>query len=300
MLSHRILAILSFVFIHGTRAGNNTCLNNSMDWFTQSVGETPCRVNERLRGLCSPGFQVGNMGYIPPGDKCGDQVGKALHRYSQGTFGIDNRRGMLLQYCGICASMLCMSCQYGIGSGENGDYGFDAPQSLGGTYGQFLNDCGRPTNQSLPTTVQKAVCNAKIKIPSYVYTPSWQTTGEWYFYYTRQTAQLQINSGDNETSTRCNEVFATAQCRVECTCKGIAFGGVALLFLGAVAGFFLSKRFAWWGRNRGMVDLVEGHDKYGVVYEPYRCTTSATQLITTAPILHNAQGDSEWTYTGSS
>ena len=33
-------------------AGNTTCLTDEMDWYTNVVGETPCRTYERLRQLC--------------------------------------------------------------------------------------------------------------------------------------------------------------------------------------------------------------------------------------------------------
>ncbi|KAF8593546.1 hypothetical protein BDV93DRAFT_228673 [Ceratobasidium sp. AG-I] len=63
MLIRRLL-LVAFTII-GVEAGNTTCKSNSLDWFTESVGETPCRVYERLRQTCSPSFQVGNMKAVP-------------------------------------------------------------------------------------------------------------------------------------------------------------------------------------------------------------------------------------------
>ncbi|CAE6446594.1 unnamed protein product [Rhizoctonia solani] len=187
MLNHSFIIVLSLLALGGVQAGNTTCLNNSMDWFTQSVGETPCRVYEQLRRLCVPSFNIKNMSYVAPGDKCIDQLGDCC-----------------CNSVAFSLSMLCMSCQYGIGSGENGDFDFDAPV---GTYAQYLNNCGKATNESLPDSVQKAACNAKLKLPAYIYKPSWTNTGEWYFYYTRLTAQLRIGSGENGTDSRCNQVL---------------------------------------------------------------------------------------------
>lgn len=272
MLAHGIILALSLMGI--ANAGNTTCLNNSMDWFTQSVGESPCQVYERLRGTCSPGFQVGNMPNTAPGDTCGDQVSACC-----------------CNTVAFALSMLCMSCQWGIGSGVNQDFGFDAPV---GTYGKYLSNCGRPSNRTLPDTVQMATCKQNIKIPSYVYNPSWETTGEWYFYYTRQTAELQIKSGENETSicadmllkaaASSNSVASATQSLAFPTSTtgndlaanrdspppvgaivGGVFGGLALLAGGAVVGYFFSRRRT----NRGVVDLMEESDKPGMVYEPY-------------------------------
>ncbi|CAE6491019.1 unnamed protein product [Rhizoctonia solani] len=277
---------ISLVSIHGIRAGNTTCLNDSMDWFTQSVGETPCRVYERLRSLCVPGFQVGNMNYTAPGDRCVDQLGACC-----------------CNSVAFSLSMLCMSCQYGVGSGLNKNYGIDAPE---GTYEQYLNKCSGPKNDSLPDQVQKAVCNTGLKIPSYAYRPSWISTGEWFSYYVRQAAEIQINSGENDTSARCNGLFANNTSNISTPQSGIyipmggvvgiAIGGFVLLCLSLVAGSFFGRWLARRGKNKEMVDLMEEDNRPEIAYEPYPYTTSATQPIAPGPILHDIHDDSEWAY----
>ncbi|QRW09310.1 P-loop containing nucleoside triphosphate hydrolase protein [Ceratobasidium sp. AG-Ba] len=100
-----------------SQTGNTTCKTTSLDWFTQSVGETPCRTYERLRQTCNPSYLVGSLSPDPPGNQCDDQL---------------------------------------LGSREwgHGDTGFDA---AAGSYQIFLGKCGAGTNQSLPTITQKAL-----------------------------------------------------------------------------------------------------------------------------------------------
>ncbi|KAH7339020.1 hypothetical protein B0J17DRAFT_706283 [Rhizoctonia solani] len=184
MLVYSMLAVLSLVSINGVRAGNTTCLNNSMGWFTQPVRETPCSCGV---------FQVGNMDYIAPGDQCLDQLGEVIFKL----FPHNVSKNAVLGTCccnsaAFSLSMLCISCQYGVGSGVNGNYGIDAPiRSVPYMRTSVFIDMGLRTNHQ----AQKAVCNAKLKIPSYAYGPSWITTGEC--------------SGTNDTSTRRNGVFVT-------------------------------------------------------------------------------------------
>ncbi|KAG8704534.1 hypothetical protein FRC08_002184, partial [Ceratobasidium sp. 394] len=135
------------------RAGNTTCKTTSLDWYTQSVGETPCRTYERLRQSCNPQYQVGNFGPNPPGDRCDDQVSTCCSNS-----------------VAFALSMLCENCQYGLGSSINGDTGFDA---AAGTYQIYLGRYGPGTNQSLPKITQAAVCNQGINIPNYLYTLFW-------------------------------------------------------------------------------------------------------------------------------
>ncbi|KAG8772721.1 hypothetical protein FRC12_002918, partial [Ceratobasidium sp. 428] len=170
------LAALTTVAV--VKAGNTTCKTTSLDWYTRSVGETPCRTYERLLQTCDSKYQVGNFPPTQPPDTCDTQVSTCC-----------------CNSISFALSMLCQNCQYGVGSGTNGDTGDDAKP---GSYGVYLGKCSPITNQSLPNTAQTAACNQGISIPNYLYTLFWNQ-GDWYYEYTRQTADLQIQSKQNGT-----------------------------------------------------------------------------------------------------
>ncbi|CAE6491017.1 unnamed protein product, partial [Rhizoctonia solani] len=229
MWAHSLFLLVSFIAMHRNwvEAGNTTCLTTSVDWFTQSVGETPCRVYEQLRQICNPKYEVGNMDWELPGDKC--DVGDCC-----------------CNTVAFALSMLCMNCQYG--------REINAPD---GTYPKYLNTCGQITNTTLPAAIQKAACSSGIKLPSYVYRPSWQTSGAWYYEYTRSQAELKIQSGENGTEYKCNGLIAnestsaipvpTSDAPLDKThiptggIIGFTLGGIALLCLGAICGYLFSN-----------------------------------------------------------
>ncbi|KAJ7882690.1 hypothetical protein B0H13DRAFT_2047930 [Mycena leptocephala] len=63
-------------------------------------------------------------------------------------------------------SMLCLNCQQDIGTGTGFDAGVGACQD-------YLGQCGSPQTFKLPTDIQTAVCNEKIKIDDDIYTNGW-------------------------------------------------------------------------------------------------------------------------------
>jgi hypothetical protein len=81
------------------------------------------------------------------------------------------------------------SCQQDIGTGT----GFDAGAALSfflvrlhahshpgvGAYQDYLGPCGSPQTFKLPTDIQTAVCNEKIKIDDDIYTNGW-SDGSWF------------------------------------------------------------------------------------------------------------------------
>ncbi|KAG9120345.1 hypothetical protein FRC07_004198 [Ceratobasidium sp. 392] len=180
--------------------------------------------------------------------------------------------------------MLCENCQYGIGSGVNGDNGFDGAP---GTYQIFLGGCGAGTNQSLPNTVQTAVCNQGIGIPNYLYTLFWGD-GAWFYEYTRGDAALQIQSGQNVTKF-CNSTNTSKTSSITTPTSsstrspsasskpqddssgpnigaivGGAVGGVGLLVIAVLVFWFSRRRRS----RRGSVDLAE-EKQPDMTFEPY-------------------------------
>ncbi|KAJ8595086.1 hypothetical protein M405DRAFT_403822 [Rhizopogon salebrosus TDB-379] len=142
-------------------AGDTTCLSSQLDWYTSAVGETPCMTYQRLRQICNNNYVVGNFAATTPGDHCADQVSDCC-----------------CNSVAFALSMLCMNCQEDAVPGDV--IGIDAPA---GTYTAYLNNsgsvCSPITNQSLPTTVQQAVCNLNIKIDNFLYNRSYWSDGSW-------------------------------------------------------------------------------------------------------------------------
>ncbi|KAG8709812.1 hypothetical protein FRC09_000454, partial [Ceratobasidium sp. 395] len=185
-------------------------------------------------------------------------------------------------------SLLCLNCQYGTGSGNGQDTGLDAPA---GYYRTYLGNCQPVTNRSLPNTVQTAACNQGIKIPNYLYTLFWDQ-GDWYYEFTRQTAQLQIQSGQNgtkcPTSTSSARPSSTAPTSSPSTnpnldnssspnvgaIVGGVVGGVGLLVIAALVFWFSRHRRS--KETSDLIDLTEEREP-NMTFEPYVDRPAAVQ-----------------------
>ncbi|KAG8696419.1 hypothetical protein FRC08_007159 [Ceratobasidium sp. 394] len=175
--------------------------------------------------------------------------------------------------------MLCLNCQYGTGSSVNGDNGYDM---RAGAYQYYLGRCDPVTNQSLPKITQTAVCNQGIRIPNYLYTLFWGD-GAWYYEFTKQTAQLQIQSGQNSSRCAAPSTSRTSSVppptataprpnprpnnssnpNVGAIIGGVV-GGVGLLVIAALVFWFSRRR-----RSGEIVDLAEGEREPVMTFEPY-------------------------------
>ncbi|CAE6434642.1 unnamed protein product [Rhizoctonia solani] len=249
MLAHRILVFVGLI-AGIVRAGNTTCKNTSLDWYTRSVGETPCRTYERMRQICDRDYQVGDFRTSIPGDNCGGQPATCC-----------------CNSVSFALSMLCMNCQHGVGSGLDGDNGYDA---RAGAYGLYLDNCGRPVNKTLPDTIQTAACRQNIKLPHFIYSIFW-SGGDWYYRFNRETAQSEISDGKNNTgicptpSPTVSTVSGTETITPTAVPTSSEFntpvgaiaggvvGGVVALAATVLLGFYISRR----QRNRGVIDLTE-------------------------------------------
>ncbi|KAJ1302832.1 hypothetical protein OPQ81_003136 [Rhizoctonia solani] len=270
MLAHGALFLVASI-AGIAQAGNTTCKTTSLDWYTQSTGETPCRTYERLRQVCSADYQVGSFRSTTPGDNCGGQPATCC-----------------CNSVSWALSMLCMNCQYGVGSSVNGDTGFDAGA---GAYGIYLSNCGKPTNKSLPDNVQTAVCRQDIKLPSFLYNLFW-VDGAWFYEYSKGTAQLDMSSGNNNTglcptssssavptATGTGTLSPTSQpssssqsnTPVGAIAGGVV-GGVVLLAAAVFLGFFISRRRK---DKRGVIDLTEENKSPSATFEPYNLPPGA-------------------------
>ncbi|KAK7451740.1 hypothetical protein VKT23_012420 [Stygiomarasmius scandens] len=178
-------SLLFALHFSSSLAGNTTCADNGMDYYTNLVGETPCRTYERLRQICNNQYQVGTMNVNTPPDFCDEQVADCC-----------------CNSVAFALSMMCLTCQQGFSQNPNG---YDAGK---GAYQMYLTAdrsgfCSPNKNQSLPDDIQAAVCNQKIKIFDDLYSLFWGD-GTWFYQFTAQTINRDINSKANNTFTHCD------------------------------------------------------------------------------------------------
>ncbi|KAF9233224.1 hypothetical protein BU15DRAFT_54201 [Melanogaster broomeanus] len=182
------LAIAGFFSLDVVKAGNTTCAGNLTDWYTEAVGETACATYQRLRQICNPQYQVPSFRANTPGDQCDDQLQECC-----------------CNSISWALSMLCMNCQWDVIGGSSA--GIDAGVGAYGMYraptGKF---CSPGTNQSLPTDIQTAVCNAGIKLDNFLYGLFWNDGS---CVYTMDTASRDQITNNNNTFTHCNSTTLT-------------------------------------------------------------------------------------------
>ncbi|KAJ7227740.1 hypothetical protein B0H12DRAFT_1030325 [Mycena haematopus] len=157
-------------------ADNLSCTGTGMDWYINMVGETPCQTYQSLRQICNSQYTVGVQNINTPPDTCTDQVS-----------------GCCCNTIAFSLSMLCLNCQQNIGTG----IGIDAGT---GAYTDYLNGCSNPQSFKLPTDIQTAVCNEKLKIDDDIYTNGWPD-GSCVF--TSETIQKDNIVANNNSFTHC-------------------------------------------------------------------------------------------------
>jgi len=181
LYSFSAAVVLTFLAGPVLGGGNTTCAGSALDWYTNTVGETPCMTYQRLRQICNSEYEVPSFRANTPGDNCDDQLSACC--------------------CNSIAwalSMLCMNCQWDVNGGSVS--GIDAGIPAYYWY-RFSNGnggyCGDGTNQTLPSNIESAVCNQGIKLENFLYSLFWNT-GAWYYTYTRETAESdQAADGTN-------------------------------------------------------------------------------------------------------
>ncbi|KAJ7624845.1 hypothetical protein FB45DRAFT_751375 [Roridomyces roridus] len=160
-ISRRLLRSSLLIMVSLVAADNLDCTGIGMDWYITMVGETPCVTYQNLRRICDAEFAVGIMSVNTPPDYCADQVADCC--CNSVSFGL---------------SMLCLKCVL-VSAFRNG---IDARVGAYQTYlnGSSLSHCRNPVFQGLPTNIQTAVCNEKIKINNDLYSFDAWTNGAWY------------------------------------------------------------------------------------------------------------------------
>ncbi|KAL0954946.1 hypothetical protein HGRIS_003879 [Hohenbuehelia grisea] len=258
------------------------CVSSAVDWFTNFTGETPCRTYERVRQICNSNFRVGTMNSNATdgqsADVCNDEVADCC-----------------CNSVAFTLSTLCMTCQYG--NGPDGD----GRNAVPGAYQSYLtnrgeNDfCSPITNRSFTPQVQAAVCDAKIKIPDYLY-PFFWSDGSCVF--SRQTFTKDANAfGPKDSYTKCNftdadlaagsasstssgsdgipsqtGTAAASSATPQSSSQNLSGGAIAGIVIGIVVFLFLSATILWMLRrqqriirtlSKGSGVPLEYHDDMG-------------------------------------
>ncbi|KAK0457440.1 uncharacterized protein EV420DRAFT_1643782 [Desarmillaria tabescens] len=159
----KVLFGLSFLVPYLLAQDHTQCVDSGSDWYTSVTGETPCRTYERLRKICNSNYVLGALGPKTPPDTCDDQVADCC--CNSIAFGL---------------SMLCLTCQRGIGSSGNG---IDA--------GAFTND------------IQTAVCNNELKIHDNFYDRVFWSDGSWFYTWSREFMEKTNAADANNSFTHC-------------------------------------------------------------------------------------------------
>ncbi|KAK0196746.1 hypothetical protein F5146DRAFT_15479 [Armillaria mellea] len=165
---HKTLLGLSFIVPYVFAQDHTQCVDSGSDWYTSVVGETPCRTYERLRKICNSQYVLGALSTKTPPDTCDDQVADCC--CNSIAFGL---------------SMMCLTCQRGIGSSG---IGTDAGK---GAYQLYLKHgsnsfCTPNTNQSFTNDIQTAVCNNNLRIHDSFYDRIFWSDGSWFYTWTRE------------------------------------------------------------------------------------------------------------------
>ncbi|KAK0504445.1 hypothetical protein EDD18DRAFT_502704 [Armillaria luteobubalina] len=175
---------LSFILPYVFAQDHTQCVDNGSDWYTSVVGETPCRTYERLRKMCNSDYALGTLSPNTPPDTCNEQVADCC--CNSIAFGL---------------SMMCLTCQQGIGSSGNGiDAGI-------GAYQLYLKHgtksfCASNTNRSFTTHIQTAVCNNNLKIHNDFYQLFWDD-GSWFYTFSREQMETTNAADGNNSFTHC-------------------------------------------------------------------------------------------------
>ncbi|KAH9832223.1 uncharacterized protein C8Q71DRAFT_267387 [Rhodofomes roseus] len=142
--------------------------SGTLQWYIDAVGENPCMTYQRLRQTCNSNYTTPTWTINGNTDQCDDPLSTCC--------------------CNSIAwslRMLCINCEWD----ENGagDIGHSA---TAGAYYQYRWSSGVPNsgmycgdgyNQTLPQSLQLAICNKGIGLSDFLYSIFWPD-GSWYVY----------------------------------------------------------------------------------------------------------------------
>ncbi|KAI0734850.1 hypothetical protein C8Q72DRAFT_328663 [Fomitopsis betulina] len=168
----------------------SSCYKNSttLDWYIDAVGETPCMTYQKLRQICNSSYQTPSWTIGRPADTCDDP----------------------LNIC-CCNSIawsvrnLCINCEWDAdGTTDTGNSGVPGDFYRWRWSTGVANEgiyCGDGWNQTLPDSVQLAVCQQGIRLENFLYGIFWPD-GSWNFTDFEQQAQ-QILASQSQSLSYC-------------------------------------------------------------------------------------------------
>ncbi|KAI0728161.1 hypothetical protein C8Q72DRAFT_412054 [Fomitopsis betulina] len=244
----------------------SSCYGNSttLDWYIDAVGETPCMTYQRLRQICNIKYQTPSWAIDATTDQCDDPLSTCC--------------------CNSIAwsvRMLCINCQWD-------EFGTTDPghSANPGAYYVYRwssgvvnqgNYCGDGWNQTLPDSLQLAVCQNRVRLEDFLYKIFWPD-GSWNFLdYEQQAQQLlasqnqslnYCNNTQNATSTASSAHTAVATSEAPVAGKvnlaaavGGSLGGVlGLLVIGAIVVILLYRGRLRQLRGTSAVSVADSQD----------------------------------------
>ncbi|KAJ8093882.1 hypothetical protein PM082_009749 [Marasmius tenuissimus] len=266
--------------------GTTQCKDTGLDWYISGVGETPCKTYERLRQICNSNYRVGNLkvGNInvtqtTPPDTCNEEVASCC-----------------CNNIAFSLSMLCLTCQQGLGTGSGINAG-------AGVYQAYLEAnrgggfCYPQVNKTLPADIQSAVCNQDIKIYDDLYSIFWDDGA---CVLASQTITKNQAANPDKMFTKCPASSSTSSTASLSSTgspgsdgsesdrlgtgaiAGIAIGVVALVIASAVGAFFFFRR----RKRTKYVDAgfsIDGSEgPPGPLPSPYPYTSKSVSMMSLA------------------
>ncbi|KAH9934802.1 uncharacterized protein B0H18DRAFT_1207477 [Fomitopsis serialis] len=268
----QVTAILVLTLYSALIAGSSapTCYpgSDTLQWYTNAVGETPCATYQRLRQICNSDYTTPTWSIDAYTDQCDDPLSTCC--CNSITWSV---------------RMLCINCQwdeFGVndpghsaGAGAYYNYRWSTGTPNSGTY------CGDGYNQTLPDSLQRAVCDRGINLASFFYSVFWPD-GSWDFPTFGTLAKGVLASNNNQSLDPCTNSTSTFTVTTTVTMPGTktasippptgavggkvdtstvaavgaTLGGALVLLLGAII-IYIKKRPSTVERPRSSMDVTE-------------------------------------------
>ncbi|KAF8671967.1 hypothetical protein RHS04_07963 [Rhizoctonia solani] len=235
MLPHAALIFVASI-IAIVRAGNTTCKSTALDWYTESVGETP--------------FAIPVPGVLVSASSKNMKPGGGLTAFLDLMFS----RMLLQQHFVDVIHVMCqISCQH-VNDSPDGAVGIDGQPD---SYGEYLGSCGLglSMNRTLESHLSRKVCERNIKIPTFAYNITWSDNA-WFYAYVTEAAKHEISRGENNTmiESQCSNFSKESKHNTPIAAIiGAVVSGLTITIAMIIVAISVSRRRSY----RGVVDLIE-------------------------------------------
>ncbi|KAH9935280.1 uncharacterized protein B0H18DRAFT_975092 [Fomitopsis serialis] len=194
--------VLSFYSAPITGSTAPTCYagSDTLQWYIDAIGETPCATYQRLRQICNSDYTTPTWNIDATTDQCDDPLSTCC--CNSITWSV---------------RMLCINCEWD-------EFGVNDPghSAVAGAYYNYRWSSGTPNNgmycgdgynQTLPESLQQAVCDRGIYLGDFLYSIFWPD-GSWNFtnfeFLAKQDPALHNNQSlDSCTSTSSTPITVT-------------------------------------------------------------------------------------------